>query len=545
MCLFKVRPAWQASAKNMRLILAAGSVAVLVDLHAPPAPAANIAVTNVTLTGVLYAGMVTDVRFDVKWDASWRASWTETNVTPNVTVTNWDAAWIFVKYRCRDGADTNWNHAPLSTNNHDHTSPTGSIINVGLSTNAGGAYFGAGVFLFRSEEGSGSWTNAGVKLRWRYGADGVASTARVDVCVHAIEMVYVPQGSFYLGDGCTGGVGTEIQGQFENGQFTNAFLVTNDNYIIYLGGGTNGNLGNNNASGMAAGWTDDFNDVTGQILPAAFPKGYSAFYCMKYAISQGQYADFLGQLTYPQATNRYPGYSGLYRHTVTNLPSYSAGAPARACNYLSWADGAAYADWSGLRPMTELEYEKICRGPLFPVTNEFAWGTNTIVADNGHGTIDVSSPENGAETNTTDMAAGAAVYGNNAIYVGGVSNALGPVRCGLFATVNSGRVLSGSTYWGIMEMSGNLWERPVTVGNSTGREFAGAHGEGNLDNNGNADVPTWPGTGASGAGFRGGSWSGTTPYLRASDRYNAAFTYSARHIPFGWRAVRSAPGVVP
>jgi hypothetical protein len=30
--------------------------------------------------------------------------------------------------------------------------------------------------------------------------------------------------------------------------------------------------------------------------------------------------------------------------------------------------------------MTELEYEKACRGPLMPVANEYAWGTTTISA---------------------------------------------------------------------------------------------------------------------------------------------------------------------
>lgn len=528
--------------KNRQLLVMAGVATVFIGLPAPPANAANIAVTNVALKSRMYAGKVAYVQFDVSWDASWRASWTESG-----TWTNWDAAWIFVKYRCRDGANTNWNHASLSTNNSDHVAPTTNCtINVGLSTNAGGANFGAGVFLYRSAEGSGSWTNTGVKLRWRYGDDGVSPTSRVDVYVHAIEMVYVPQGSFYLGDGTT----TTIQGQFENGNQTNAFLVTNDNYIIYLGGSTNGNLGNNNTTGMAEGWTDDFNDVTGQILPAEFPKGYNAFYCMKYEISQGQYAAFLNQLTNStQATTRYPNQNGNDRHTISgSWPNYSASAPTRACNYLSWADGAAYADWAGLRPMTELEYEKACRGPLSAVANEYAWGTATVIADSGDRTINVYSPsglEDGAETNATDVSLGACVYGNNQIGLAGVNAGTGPVRCGLFATANSDRITSGASYWGIMELSGNLWERPVTVGNSAGRGFTGVPGDGRLDANGDANVPTWPGTTASGAGFRGGDWLNGSFYLRGSDRFVAAYTLSVRSYGYGGRAGRSAPGVNP
>jgi len=41
-------------------------------------------------------------------------------------------------------------------------------------------------------------------------------------------------------------------------------------------------------------------------------------------------------------------------------------APAKAVNYISWSDLTAYADWAGLRPITELEYEKACRGPVKP-----------------------------------------------------------------------------------------------------------------------------------------------------------------------------------
>ena len=38
--------------------------------------------------------------------------------------------------------------------------------------------------------------------------------------------------------------------------------------------------------------------------------------------------------------------------------------------WLSWADSAAYMAWAGLRPMTELEYEKAMRGPRRPVPDE-------------------------------------------------------------------------------------------------------------------------------------------------------------------------------
>ena len=57
-------------------------------------------------------------------------------------------------------------------------------------------------------------------------------------------MVYVPQGSFYVGDGQT--LNAELYGNFEEGTTGNAFQITSE-AAITLGGGGAGSLGNNNA----------------------------------------------------------------------------------------------------------------------------------------------------------------------------------------------------------------------------------------------------------------------------------------------------------
>ena len=49
----------------------------------------------------------------------------------------------------------------------------------------------------------------------------------------------------------------------------------------------------------------------------------------------------------------------------------------RPCNYLSWDDAMAYADWAALRPMTELEFTKACRGDKEPAFHERPWGNNS------------------------------------------------------------------------------------------------------------------------------------------------------------------------
>jgi hypothetical protein len=91
-----------------------------------------------------------------------------------------------------------------------------------------------------------------------------------------------------------------------------------------------------------------------------------------------------------------------------------------------------------------------------------------------------------------------------------------------------------------MELSGNSYERTVTVGNSGGRAFTGSHGDGTLTTTtsyeGNATNTDWPGlnsttsrgiTGGSGStagsGFRGGQVGNVGGnVLRTSDRGFAA-----------------------
>jgi len=145
------------------------------------AKANNIAVANVSLTDQSALFNHVNVKFDLSWDNSWR-----TLLVPG----NWDTAWVFVKYRVSGG---DWQHATLDSLSANHTAPSGSEITPALD--------GKGVFIYRSSTGSGSnsWTNA--KLRWKYGADGVADDALLEVKVFAIEMVYIPQENFYLGDG--------------------------------------------------------------------------------------------------------------------------------------------------------------------------------------------------------------------------------------------------------------------------------------------------------------------------------------------------------
>jgi formylglycine-generating enzyme required for sulfatase activity len=180
--------------------------------------------------------------------------------------------------------------------------------------------------------------------------------------------------------------------------------------------------------------------------------------------------------------------------------------------------------------MTELEFEKACRGPLAAVTGEYAWGT-AAVAGSAYTLSNAATASEGIATNYSPTA-------GNAIYTNTYDE--GPVRVGIFAAngSNSGRVSAGASYWGIMELSGNVWERPVTIANATGLAFTGTHGDGVLDSNGDANAATWPGTDAVGAGWRGGSWYNGPNILQVSARTYAGYSYSYRGDELGFRAVR-------
>jgi hypothetical protein len=472
----------------------------------------NISISNLSLTGKNTTDHYTMVQFDISWENSWRKSTAESN---------WDAAWVFVKYRVAGGA---WQHAWL--NEDGHTAPAGSTLTPGLLTPD--AAFnattnpGLGAFIYRDANGTGTFSKTGVQLRWNYGANGVADGDLVEFKLFAIEMVYVPQGEFKVGSG-----GTE-SGSFTNGSWTGGATIplSISSEITLTIGPSAGNLWGTSGSGS--------NTIGGTgTLGVAFPKGYGAFYCMKYEISQQQYVDFLNTITSTQAANRYSSGSTGYRYGISASGGvYSTSNPYVACNFLSWMDGAAYTDWAGLRPMTELEFEKACRGTATPVANEYAWGNTTAIAAN-------NITNGGASNETTNTTDANAVFHNHPI------DQAGPMRTGVFATGSTSRAQAGSTYFGIMEMTGNLWERTVTLGSPTGRAFTGVHGNGTLSTAGNADISTWPGyvttevTGATGSGFRGGSF--LDDYMNISNRQLGSFDYSARFNNDGFRAVRTQP----
>lgn len=287
---------------------------------------------------------------------------------------------------------------------------------------------------------------------------------------------------------------------------------------------------------------------------AVYPDGYVGFFAMKYEISQEQYVAFLNKLILTQQVARTGGermvslQPGQYVFGETpEQPSHRNGivlaarnganepllfandldrgnggvnldgdGQTLACNYLTPADMLAYADWVGLRPLSELEYEKMCRQPFptIPQRGEFAWNS-TIVSKMTGLTV-------GSEGTRKESATGGNVNMGNVVD--------GPVRCGVFAGNSSSQESAGAGYWGAMELSGNLAEIYYNV-NSEGRKFSGiprsSHGNGTiLAKTGDSDINagTWPINGNAFA-LRGGSFLSERTELETSDRSRSTGTY--------------------
>ena len=495
----------------------------------------NIVVSNTSLTARNTSAQTVLVQFNLNWQNSWRTS---------AAPFNWDAAWVFVKYKVGNG---DWKHATLATTGH--TIPSGAT-----STQSDAA----GLFIYRSTDGSGTFSPSGIQLLWNYGSDGVSNESKITVRVYAVEMVYNQVGGFQAGSGGqnTGELRTATDVSATGTAAT--FTVTGTSPTVQ-GNSTSASPTNIAARANAS---SDLTGTTTASLASGYPTGFNAFYAMKYEISQQQYVDFLNTLTYTQQATR----TIVAPNSAAGTPALSSGNANRngvdiqspgtastipaiyacnlngngtynesddgqhiACNYLSWDDLVAYLDWAALRPMTELEYEKSCRGNQSPVASEYAWGNTSATAVTG-----LSNANNMSETASNTSA--------NIAFTNAFNT--GPVRNGIFATSSTGRATSGSGYYGNMELSGNLWERVVTLGNATGRTFSGVHGNGALTTGGAADVSGWPA--AAGAGWKGGSWLNTTTNAATtSDRAQAANTDNTRAADAGGRGVRTIPsGIV-
>jgi len=413
----------------------------------------NVQVNNVEIIRIDRSNKIIYIQFDLSGENAWR---TRSNAE------NWDADWVFIKYRSGAG---NWHHATLSTDRSMFIYPAEATIDPATD--------GKGVFIYSSNADAGlisSYNYQKIVLAWEYGTDGFdENTTDLEVKVFAIEMVYIPQDDFYLGDGSSSAT-------FHNSH--NPVLVSTNQTVLYCesGGTDDSQL---SSSGVIIDG-DDGIDTDGDLSidNTGFPTGYKAFYCMKYEISQQQYVDFLNNITSDEADTRWQERFSS-RNNVSapsNHPNISTTSPYVAMNWIDWYDLTAFLDWAALRPMTELEFEKAARGTNNPIAKEYAWGTTNI-------TNYQYSLDNVDEINEAVSNAGSVGNTNweNTVPSGSEE---GPMRCGIFGVSNTSnsREFAGASFYGVMDLSGNLWELTVTIGKQDGRNFAGSHGDGKLVN---------------------------------------------------------------
>ncbi|WKZ65279.1 MAG: SUMF1/EgtB/PvdO family nonheme iron enzyme [Flavobacteriales bacterium] len=529
-------------AQILHFLLRTLLIATLLTCQGPTSLANNIQITNASLTN--NNGTFAFIQFDLSWENSWRGG----------GLANWDAAWVFVKYR-----DVNnvWHHVNLAPNGHVIPAGSGAALST-APVNVNTPYDpvtnpNVGVFIHRGIPGSGTFSLTGVQLKWNYAAEGIAYADVDDVGVFGIEMVYVPEGPFIVGQNAT------------YARFQRTYINTADASVVPTG---NGGPLSSPQGGHAIGEDQP---------PSDRPNGYRGFYCMKYELSQQTYADYLNTLTLSEQVLRTtppftpPSTPVPYMPTGTPVVSATARnglvvavpstgfAPAQfGCdlngndvvgeaddggdipmNWVSGKDYMAFLDWSGLRPLSDMEFEKVCRGPNLPVINEYAWGNTAIM----------TTPYllSGPGTATEGIGLGYQTTLGNANHAGTSTAYDGPVRSGCFAAnpANNGRMTAGVSYYGAMEMSGNLAELigdvHVPSSNSNYSYTYSLHGNGSLDAAAEADAFNVEWGAPSGLGARGGHFASVVESLQVSRNTTGTPGSDPRLEWAGIRGARSAP----
>ncbi|QNR25201.1 SUMF1/EgtB/PvdO family nonheme iron enzyme [Croceimicrobium hydrocarbonivorans] len=379
---------------------------------------------------------------DISWENGWRIDGGAEFM---------DAAWIFVKYRT--AAMPVWRHGKISSN---------SIVSGDMASKSHQYRYGLTVFSSVDTVGTISGTVA-LTLDSLF-----TSSYGLEVQVHAIEMVKVPAGPYYVGDGNSNEMQWLDEAYFGLG-IDEPYYISQDSII---------DMSSSNRPFAVNGTTP-----SGNILANT-----KEFFIMKYELSYEQYAAFLNTLERPQQnlrtrldinSNSTPSYrfamtpvshlvvrSAIavdfgYDTVVGPLTFYCdlnnngiGNEPDDGMNLaavdLRIADVISYARWCGLILPTEFQYEKACRGPLKPVKGEFAWGTSSIYVD--------STYQN--TSHLTSQGTAQEAYTNPQPYTAhiGIPYVMAQ-RCGINATASSEtRGQASASYYGIQDLTGGASE---------------------------------------------------------------------------------------
>ncbi|MGE0142602.1 MAG: SUMF1/EgtB/PvdO family nonheme iron enzyme [Planctomycetota bacterium] len=411
-------------------------------------------------------------------------------------VRNHDGAWIILR-----GEDATAGPLRLAESGHRCTGKVAGAVAVSEDR--------CGVFVALAEEHRGDveWT---IEL-------ALAASAPESVSAWTVGMVFIPAGAFELGDDHPDVLNRGAFHQLdENGAVAGTLRVADESELQV------------EKSPGALWYQRDragYHGDQGGPIPADWPKGTKAFWIMKHELTQGEYAAFLTALPEPWRTLRSPiGTKGEESSTCSlalDGERVVAASPLRPCNFVSWDDTCAWMDWMALRPMTEFEFEKAARGPVRPIAGDYPWGTASRekLERQVQRTRDLTLATAADEAELSD----------------------------------EHRERFGASYYRVMDLSGSVWERVVTVGHPRGRAFVGSHGDGVLTEDARATNSDWPATDTSGQnahgiGFRGGAEyfkptspnDPTNPQSRVATRTYGGWAGAGRYKTYSARAVRTS-----
>ena len=459
--------------------------------------AANLRVSDVEDYYQVYPDTIDGYQFTVTWEHSWRND------------KNHDAAWVFLKSVTGNGYD----HVPLRLGSArvlwkgSEDMPEPELV---ISEDH------TGLFVYAAENYRGPLT---YRIFVEYEAQALPENTRLvrgGVKGYGLEMVYIPEGGFTLGDPRPAAIDNyAFYRSGANGAYDGLYRIDQENQPIKVGTEP-GNLYYRSNRPIYRG------DQKGPI-PATFPKGVQAFYLMKYEITQGIYADFLNSLPSRAASLRYPAGTPIYQQSGGTLKlengTFIAERPEQRMHFLHWDDMMALMDWAGLRPYTEFEFTKACRGPGEPIANEFPWNTGSL-----NRLARKIDPKTNFITMQLDLNEGDLTDDNRDVF--------------------------GASYYWVFDLSGSMWEKVITPCDSIGRQFTGQHGDGTITSYGFADIEEWPtgfhdsqgGYGYRGGGHYGEPWiSSANPYSPIANRPYGAWSAGPRREAYGTRAARTAP----
>ena len=395
----------------------------------------NILVQNVTTTGNNATNKTIQVQFDLSWDNSWRDA------------INWDASWVFMKFKDANGV---WQHAKLNQTGFNNGSGTANTIQVTTDK--------IGSWIHRSAQGSGTFNSTSIQLQWNYGLSGLNDVAGLEVRVFAVEMVYVPQGDFNCAK--------EFYNSPNNAVGASTFYAPGQNFPV-INSKLTPPLTYNDGSSATVRIKGDIGmdtDNNGTVDNTSYPTGYHAFFCYKYELTEQQYADYLNTLTSAQVTNL-----GIAGSNITLLNGqYNTSTPNKACGGSNSTRLFSYADWSGVRPMSILEFNKMSYGPNLPQLANFLW----------------SSGGQGCSYSYS-------LYPAWGLSINGGHNINTLLDVGYYATSSSSKTQSGSSCYGIMEVTGNAHEPVVKLGYFN---YTQLNGNGVLLSTGLSDISNWNST---------------------------------------------------